>query len=226
LKKQTDVAPALRKCSSEPTLPTIADESSAEELQVHRTLSDSPDAPRRIGADCAESTLRGASLSGRESYTTVMMCKLPSSWKLDDLEEELLRKGFAGHFDFVYLPVSFRSGNNFGYAFVNLKDHATALKFVHEMGLTQPADLWKWSDVQGKEANIERQRNSTLMHKSVPWHCKPALYDQSGNQVPFPAPTKRINKPHVHWKGEKLSQDNEIMEATRNQANMSRGIVA
>merc|ERR1711988_700022 len=56
-----------------------------------------------------------------------------------------------------------------------------------------------WSTCQGLDANVERYRNSPLMHHSVPEECKPAVYDYTGVEAVFPEPTKSIPKPRIHW---------------------------
>jgi len=48
--------------------------------------------------------------------------------------------------------------------------------------------------LQGLEANIERYRNSPTMHELVPDAYRPMLF-VNGQQVAFPAPTKKIKPP-------------------------------
>jgi len=50
--------------------------------------------------------------------------------------------------------------------------------------------------VQGLEDNIERYRNSPVMHEAVPAQYKPLLFD-GGVPVAFPAPTKSIRFPRL-----------------------------
>merc|ERR1719181_116213 len=54
-----------------------------------------------------------------------------------------------------------------------------------------------WSDLsQGLEENIERYRNSSMLHASVPEEFKPLLFSQ-GARVPFPPPTRPIRQPRL-----------------------------
>merc|ERR1711916_258740 len=48
----------------------------------------------------------------------------------------------------------------------------------------------------GVEDNIERYRNSPVMHEAVPAQYKPLLFD-GGVPVAFPAPTKSIRFPRL-----------------------------
>merc|ERR1711916_247075 len=50
--------------------------------------------------------------------------------------------------------------------------------------------------VQGLEDNVERYRNSPVMHEAVPAQYKPLLFD-GGVPVAFPAPTKSIRFPRL-----------------------------
>merc|ERR1719316_2450554 len=112
--------------------------------------------------------------------------------------------------------MNFRSGKSFGYAFVNFQDHSTALTVFdalngcqEEEGSAMPALAAEWSNCQGLDANIEHWRNNSVMHRVVPFECKPALYDKEGKQIKFPPPTKAISKPRVHWASKDLVPDNE-----------------
>merc|ERR1712039_623595 len=71
----------------------------------------------------------------------------------------------------------------------------------HLKSLEHDDQEWQslWSTCQGVYANVERYRNSPLMHGSIPADCKPTLYDMYGFQVQFPAPTKHIPKPRIHY---------------------------
>merc|ERR1711998_629905 len=85
-----------------------------------------------------------------------------------------IEAGYGGLFDFVYMPMNFRASGNFGYAFVNFINHEVAEHVLmqmqdgeHEEGSS--SDKWSsvWSTCQGLSANVERYRNSPLMHDSV-----------------------------------------------------------
>merc|ERR1719313_3185507 len=71
---------------------------------------------------------RGRVLASRQHQapavnTTIMLRNVPKLLTRTMLLAELESQGFAGKFDFVYLPVDFdettRCGQNFGHAFIN-----------------------------------------------------------------------------------------------------------
>lgn len=123
------------------------------------------------------------------------------------LLEMIDAEGFAGRYDFLYLPMDFNRNANLGYAFVNLVDEKGTADFwtlfdgftrwvlptskVCELGWSGPH--------QGLKAHIERYRNSPVMHSSVPDDYKPMLFS-NGVRQPFPAPTKKLHRPQLHLK--------------------------
>jgi len=151
-------------------------------------------------------------------YTTIMVQNLPLTWRRDQFVTFLKEFLVAGDFDFVYIPMNFRMGKNFGYAFVNLRDHPTAQKF--QQSLEETEYTGKPSRRQGLETNIEDWRNNSVMHPKVPSQCKPVLYDDAGNIKDFPPPTKAIPKPRVHWKGQ--SEENDIRTAMIKKPNQEK----
>jgi hypothetical protein len=138
-----------------------------------------------------------------ETRTTVMVRNIPTSLSQTDFVTELMARGYRGLFRFVYMPMNLRSdgSGSFGYAFVDFCSPAVAVQLMTELQLPEDEDQdWRveWSKTQGITANVEFYRNSPLMHETIPAACKPALYDEHGVQVPFPAPTKHIAKPRIH----------------------------
>lgn len=104
----------------------------------------------------------------------------------------------------MYLPIDFSSQAGFGYAFVNFVSIHEAERFkLHFHGFREwetPSEkvcdvLWSAAR-QGLQANIERFRNSPVMHESVSDNFKPALF-VDGIRVPFPPPTKKPRAPEI-----------------------------
>jgi hypothetical protein len=150
-----------------------------------------------------------------DDRTTLLLRCVPLHWYQCNLVKLLEEMGFKGKFNMVYLPMNFRSGENAGYAFVNLVDHATAIKLTEAARgrrLGETLACTEWSNIQGYDGNVEHFRNNSVMHPSVPAFCKPAVYDASGREVAFPPPTKRVTKPRIHWNKEGV-KNNEIRAA-------------
>jgi|EP00927_Polykrikos_kofoidii_P070854 RNA recognition motif-containing protein len=138
--------------------------------------------------------------------TTVMMRNIPNHMSRDMLLELLDGNGFKRAYDLVYLPVDFRTVSNLGYAFVNLvseeevnRFHSRFTGFTDWGILSEKACVVDMSQSHpGREAQIERHRNSPLNHESVPDWCKPILL-KDGVRVPFPPPTRPICPPR-YWR--------------------------
>jgi len=103
----------------------------------------------------------------------------------------------------VYVPTAFRSGQSFGYAFVNFITTNTAEEAIWNLqGFCAESEDAKALEVcyshpnQGLLANIERYRNSPVMHEDVPDEHRPMLL-KNGAPLKFPTPTKRIHAPRV-----------------------------
>lgn len=139
----------------------------------------------------------------QESHrTTVMLRNLPNNYTRAILLKLLDSEGFAGKYDFVYLPIDFRTHAALGYAFVNLvsSEHAEYLHkhlngFSKWMFPSSKRCSVSWSNPhQGLESHIARYRNSPLMHEVVPDEYRPVLF-RDGKRIPFPPPTKKIKFP-------------------------------
>ena len=141
--------------------------------------------------------------------TTIMLGQLPDSFTRARLEALLDQIGFAGLYDFTYMPMNLRTRKPFHYAFVNLVDGDVAVACKDALdGHAYAADTagqveagefgtmttaWARSQ-QGLLANVLRYRDSPLMHESVPDEYKPALFYR-GARVDFPPPEKALQAP-------------------------------
>lgn len=137
-----------------------------------------------------------------DARTTLMLRNLPLECSRSVLISLLNALGFAGRYDFVYMPMDFSKGCSLGYAFVNVCSprDATCLRCIFE-GFSQWPTLSEkvcevvWSEPhQGVAALVERYRNSPVMHPSVPDEWKPAVY-VGGTRGAFPAPTRTLKAP-------------------------------
>merc|ERR1711865_71137 len=137
-------------------------------------------------------------------YHTLMLRNLPNNYTRAMLLSLLDAEGFSGQYDFVYLPIDFKSHASLGYAFVNLSTTKAAERCWKEF---EGFNKWvvpsskvcsvNWSTpFQGLDSHVERYRNSPVMHEHVPDEYKPMLLSD-GNRLPFPPPTKKIRAPRI-----------------------------
>merc|ERR1719195_1717828 len=149
---------------------------------------------------------------GETQKTTVIIRNLPEEYTRTALLNTLVAHGFAKWVNFLYLPLNFGTNSNFGYAFINFSAPEDALRFMADF---QGFSDWlvpsansanvAWSDErQGLEAQIERYRNSSMMHKSVADEAKPILL-QDGVRIGFPSPARAVKPMRVRaWKRQQV----------------------
>jgi hypothetical protein len=135
-----------------------------------------------------------------DNRTTVTIRNLVRNCSRRMLLDFLDRLGFKGKYNLLYLPQRFGSGGCFHYAFVNFVTTRIATKFQSHIDGASDSEIFgdasaeiAWSDCQGLEANVEKYRNSSVMHPAVDDECRPLLLE-NGNVVPFPKPTKKIKQ--------------------------------
>lgn len=133
--------------------------------------------------------------------TTVMLRNLPNSYTRELLLTLLNSQGFLGKYDFVYLPIDFKTHVSLAYAFVNLINAEEAKRFWNTFrGFSDWAIPSRkiakvsWSQLQGLNAHIDRYQCSPVMHETVPEGFKPVIFSGT-KRVPFPAPTEKVCLP-------------------------------
>jgi RNA recognition motif-containing protein len=136
----------------------------------------------------------------RDECTTVILRNLPCAFLREDLIKKMDAKGFAGLYNFVYLPVDFETEMGMGYAFVNMITTEEVKRFMIAFNGFRDWPCWSskicvvdLSRTQGLDANIGRYRDSPVMGDEVPERFRPVLFDGS-KRVPFPEPTKELSK--------------------------------
>lgn len=153
-----------------------------------------------IGASASSSPPSPA--GSKPGFTTIMLRNIPNNYSRAMLLELLDESGYAGTYDFIYLPIDFVKQAGLGYAFVNFTQHEYAKRsFASFDGFRQwllPSEkvcevVWSQPH-QGLDAHLERFRNSPVMHPSVHDEWRPLLF-VNGERVQFPLPTKRIPPP-------------------------------
>lgn len=156
----------------------------------------------------------------QDTRTTLMMRNLPNDYTREMVLELLDSKGLGGKYDFFYLPIDFQTNSGLGYAFVNFVAHTDA---ELAQSLMQGFYDWKipshkileasWSELsQGLEANLERYKNSSVFHHTVPEEFQPLLFRQ-GIRVPFPKPTVAIRQPRLKLASNPKTVDDEALAA-------------
>mmetsp|Transcript_101112 Transcript_101112/g.274802 ORF Transcript_101112/g.274802 Transcript_101112/m.274802 type:complete len:126 (+) Transcript_101112:3-380(+) len=109
------------------------------------------------------------------------------------LIELLNRRGFAGRFDFLYLPADFVTKCNLGYSFVNLIHPDDAIRFVEVFDGFKEWDcgtnrhkscVVDWGAIQGFRANVGRFKSKKIIRLDIPEEYKPVLF-WKGIQIPF-----------------------------------------
>uniref|UniRef100_A0A7S2Q5Y5 Mei2-like C-terminal RNA recognition motif domain-containing protein n=1 Tax=Zooxanthella nutricula TaxID=1333877 RepID=A0A7S2Q5Y5_9DINO len=141
------------------------------------------------------------------AWTSLMLRSLPRTLKRDSLVQTLDFLGFARHYDFVYVPVDFKTGENLGYAFVNVTTPSAAARlwaaldgFVAWGAPGGGACIVNWSEpLQGFAEHVEKYRNSPVMHVAIDDAWKPAIFS-CGVRAAFPAPTKALKAPKIRSK--------------------------
>lgn len=126
--------------------------------------------------------------------TTVVLRKIPKDTTRDLVQRILKEQGFAGTYDFLYLPMDFEKAQCFGFAIVNFIDGsiaASALDFFSRTTVFGQKVCAEWKETHhGLAALVEKYRNSKVMHADVPEVYKPLILS-NGRPVPFPAPHPR-----------------------------------
>ncbi|KAK7685340.1 hypothetical protein QCA50_011704 [Cerrena zonata] len=135
--------------------------------------------------------------NGGDTRTTVMIKNIPNKMSdrdlLDFIERVCPRK-----IDFLYLRMDFQNGCNVGYAFVNfiavqdlLSFASTQLGVKWNMYSSEKTLQLSYANYQGKEALVEKFKNSCIMDERESW--RPKIFYSSGPDQglpePFPAPT-------------------------------------
>lgn len=124
------------------------------------------------------------------TLTTIVLRKLSKQMCRDDLQS-VLDTGFAGSYDFLYLPMDFARQQCFGFAIINFCSGAqaqAAMAHFRALDILGECVTVEWSDSQqGLAALVEKYRNSKIMNADVPEAYKPLLF-AGGKPFPFPQP--------------------------------------
>ncbi|KAK1225716.1 hypothetical protein PQX77_011336 [Marasmius sp. AFHP31] len=141
--------------------------------------------------------------SGADTRTTVMIKNVPNKLSSTDLLS-FIHSTVGNRVDFLYLRIDFRNECNFGYAFVNFIGVEDLVGFVRERGgrrwnLHSSNKILElcYADYQGKEALVEKFKNSGIMDEKPEW--RPRIFHSEegplqGLPEPFPEATHQRRK--------------------------------
>ncbi|KAI0700896.1 RNA recognition motif 2-domain-containing protein [Cytidiella melzeri] len=136
--------------------------------------------------------------SGADTRTTVMIKNIPNKMSDKDLLW-FINRVCPRRIDFFYLRMDFGNGCNVGYAFVNfilpedlLHFAKTQLGVRWNMYSSEKVLQLSYANYQGKEALVEKFKNSGIMDVRPEW--RPRIFHSvpgplQGCPEPFPAPT-------------------------------------
>eukprot|EP00401_Gymnodinium_catenatum_P076544 CAMPEP_0117467908 /NCGR_PEP_ID=MMETSP0784-20121206/5902_1 /TAXON_ID=39447 /ORGANISM="" /LENGTH=333 /DNA_ID=CAMNT_0005261899 /DNA_START=30 /DNA_END=1030 /DNA_ORIENTATION=- len=158
-----------------------ADEEQAQEMELSCATTD-------VGTDSDSGSAASTPGKSVDSRTTIMLRNLPNNYSREMLLDLLDRLGYMGKFDFLYLPIDFGSKAALGYAFINLVSESFVPEFWRTFDgfsrwdiPTKKHCMVSWSTVvHGLAANVQRYRNSPVMHCSVRDDFKPVVFEQGG----------------------------------------------
>jgi hypothetical protein len=123
--------------------------------------------------------------------TTYMIRNIPTRFTSITFVRLLEDYGFRSKFNFLYIPIDFRSGKNLGYAFINFYDPTDGIAFVEKFNSRRlPVSTSKKileilpSRRQGFEENISLFRTSDLLSSVSLPHYKPLVAtERTGGQL-------------------------------------------
>lgn len=121
--------------------------------------------------------------------TSIMIRNIPNRYKFEELLVELIQRNFLGTFDFLYLPVDFRTKKNRGYAFINLiaPDHTNRFRRAFhgqqlKMYSTKKVLELAPATVQGFTALANSFARKKVGLVKNPWF-RPMVFTVSGNGI-------------------------------------------
>ncbi|KAF2181822.1 hypothetical protein K469DRAFT_517242, partial [Zopfia rhizophila CBS 207.26] len=128
-------------------------------------------------------------VSGQDVRTTVMLRNIPN--KMDWMAlKNLLDTHCFGSYDFLYLRIDFATSSNVGYAFINFVDATSMLGMIDHIEhrtwngyrSAKAAEI-SYATIQGKEALIQKFRNSSVMMEAS--FCRPRLFFSLADAVMY-----------------------------------------
>ncbi|KAJ7770133.1 hypothetical protein DFH07DRAFT_805863 [Mycena maculata] len=168
-----------------------------------RAVVPAPGTPNSAGAAERNQLNLARIEDGQDTRTTVMIKNIPNKMSDKDLMA-YIGSVCARKIDFLYLRMDFQNGCNVGYAFVNFINVQDLLRFAKvklgekwNMFSSEKVLQMSYANYQGKEALVEKFKNSCIMDEIPAWRPKIFYSDpgpEQGLPEPFPAPTHMKRK--------------------------------
>lgn len=136
-----------------------------------------------------------------KQFTSVTLRHLLSILTRAELLALLDKCGLRGALRFLYLPMDFAKKTNLTYAHVVFDTYEAAVLCQQKLPQVMHTEVvWASRKFQGTafeatDENVERYRNSPVMHETVDDCFRPMIFGEGGERLPFPPPTKKIRKP-------------------------------
>ncbi|KAH7874718.1 RNA recognition motif 2-domain-containing protein [Lentinula edodes] len=141
--------------------------------------------------------------TGVDTRTTIMIKNIPNKMTDKDLMH-YIAKVCPRRIDFLYLRMDFKNGCNVGYAFVNFISVEDLVLFAKSrlgqkwnMFSSEKVLQMSYANYQGKEALVEKFKNSCIMDEREAWRPKIFYSDpgpEQGLPEPFPSATHQRRK--------------------------------
>lgn len=124
--------------------------------------------------------------SGRDRRTTCMIKNIPNKYTQQMLIDHL-DESHSARYDFIYLRMDFKNKCNVGYAFINFLEPNDICSYAKRMvgrrwsrfNSEKRCEL-AYARIQGKEALVEKFRNSRVMQE--PPSYRPRVFDRSASK--------------------------------------------
>lgn len=136
--------------------------------------------------------------------TTVMMKQIPLKYTQRKLLREINDSGFAGQYDFLYLPMDARSHANRGFAFVNMRSAGVAEEFYKKFQgqflrhfSAERALVVLPADLQGFEENALQYATTAARQGTRTGHTKPIFLRSLPPHIAAKLDDRRTSAPPV-----------------------------
>ncbi|KAF5393298.1 hypothetical protein D9757_000661 [Collybiopsis confluens] len=196
--------PADQQLDLQPTESPPRRGSSSSPEDISKNLSASPTSSSGKKQPSEHNQLNLARIEdGLDTRTTIMIKNIPNKMSDKNLLE-YIAKVCPRRIDFLYLRMDFKNGCNVGYAFVNFISVSDLLSFAKQrlgqkwnMFSSEKVLQMSYANYQGKEALVEKFKNSCIMDEREEWQPKIFISEPGHSQglpEPFPAPTHQRRK--------------------------------